>query len=66
MVARVTVPVLNIRSAPSINAPVIGQLTQDQRITILERFTTVWVKIAENAYIAHTFENTPYLDEVKP
>ncbi|MCC6147304.1 MAG: M23 family metallopeptidase [Anaerolineaceae bacterium] len=75
MVARVAVPLLNIRSAPSINAPVIGQLAQDQRITILERFTTVWVQIGEvpdgtvrggNAFVAHTFENNPYLTEVQP
>lgn len=63
--AVVTVPVLNIRCAPSVSAPLIGHLQQGQQVTILERITSVWVKIAghENAYVAHTFENIPYLQE---
>lgn len=65
-VAQVTAELLNIRSQPNLAAPVIGHLEKGRRITILERSSTVWVKIGANAWVAHTFNNEPYLEELKP
>jgi murein DD-endopeptidase MepM/ murein hydrolase activator NlpD len=65
-VATVTAARLNIRAQPTLSAPVIGQLEQGKKITILERSVTIWVKIGANAWVAHTFNNEPYLEEIQP
>jgi len=65
-VARVTADILNIRMRPCLSSPVIGRLAKDQKITILERSTTIWVKIGQDAWVALMFNNESYLEEVQP
>lgn len=65
-VARVTTDLLNIRTRPSLSSPVIGRLAKDQKVPILERSATIWVRIGQDAWVALMFNNEPYLEEVQP